>query len=185
MRIPYGHLWVLVSKQFLQRYSLVFAALGLPNMDKAPVKIQICPFQLEQLPPPHAVEQGHPHKVRRLIVMSGINRFSQGRQLLRVKVLSSEVIYLGHFSSSLNNLSRFPDFFPRLPLAFNALRSDPGRPGRGHLIGKLPPNLFLKNLAALLKPDIIDTLKTVAADTFGFPIKTGMSREIVIPDNSL
>ena len=65
-------------------------------MDKAPVKIKILPFQLEQLPPPHAGKQGHPHKVSRLIVMFCINSFYQVRQLLRVQVLSSEIVHLGH-----------------------------------------------------------------------------------------
>jgi hypothetical protein len=35
----------------------------------------------------------------------------------------------------------------------------------------LTADLFLKNLAALLKNNVIYSFKTVAADTFGFPIK--------------
>jgi len=35
----------------------------------------------------------------------------------------------------------------------------------GHLAGKLPSGLFLKNLAALSEHDIIDTFKPFSADT--------------------
>jgi hypothetical protein len=56
-----------ISKHFpgclVHRYGLVFAALGLADMDETSFKVNIFPSEFEQFAPPHAGKQGHPHKI--------------------------------------------------------------------------------------------------------------------------
>lgn len=81
----------------VQRSLLVLAAFVVPDMDEAPVKIHILPFQPEEFPPPHASVEDHPHEIGGLDIGACLYRLQQGCELVSGQIFSLDVVHLGHF----------------------------------------------------------------------------------------
>ena len=90
-------LWVMLENVpclIVQGDFLTDTALGISDRDEASIKINIGPFQLEQLPAPHAGKQGHAHDVCRLDVCRFGYGFQEAFQLIRRQVLCRAIVHL-------------------------------------------------------------------------------------------
>lgn len=86
-----------IPGRWVQRYLLIPAALGLPDVNKAPVKIYVSPLQPEKLSPPHAGKQRHPHEIRSHQVRIPVHGLQECGQLLRGQVFRLLIVNPGKF----------------------------------------------------------------------------------------